>query len=166
MQARLFGLGLGGNTISTPDCIRRAAVFLRNDPEVAEPRFSRVYRTPPWGEVEGGFFLNCAVAGGWLGSDSGLLATARKIEAACGSPVIKMGGARSIDVDVLFLHGGRSVPELVLPHPRMHLRAFVLVPLADVFQGPIPGLGLSALEMLAQIPDESHITLCEEVSFD
>ena len=110
--------------------------------------------------------MNCAVTGGWRGSDSGLLAACREIEAICGSPVSKMGRARSMDVDILFLEGGRSVPELSLPHPRMHLRRFVLVPLAEVHSGVVPGLGRTPLELLAQIADESHITLCEEIGFD
>jgi len=165
LKGRAFGLGLGGNTASTPLCLIDAVDCLRCSAMVSEARVSRVYLAKPWGAVEGGDFLNCALAGRWLGSDKGLLAVAREIEAGCGSPVNKAGKARSIDVDVLFLENGTSCPELILPHPRMHLRRFVLVPLAEVFFDPVPGTdGLTPGMMLAQTPDKSNITRYEGVS--
>lgn len=110
--------------------------------------------------------MNFVAVGEWSGLDRELLVLCREIESLCGSPVNKLGGARSIDADVLFIEGGSSVPELVLPHPRMHLRRFVLVPLEEVLNGPVPGFSLTVGELLAQTTDESHITLCEGFSFD
>ncbi len=110
--------------------------------------------------------MNFAAVGEWSGSDHGLLTLCREIEALCGSPVNKLGDARSIDADILFIEGGSSCPELLLPHPRMHLRRFVLVPLEEVMDGPVPGFARTVGELLAQTPDESHITLCEGFSFD
>jgi len=162
----VFGLGFGGNTPDTPACFRRAATFLLKASGVTNVRFSRVYQTPRWGEVAGDDFMNFVAVGEWSGSDHGLLVLCREIESLCGAPVHKLGASRSIDADILFIEGGSTSAELVLPHPRMHLRRFVLVPLGEVFVDPVPGFARTAGELLAQTPDESHITLCEGFSFD
>lgn len=138
-------------------CCRLPEGFLRNRGSEALVGLPH----PTLGSGGGGAFLNCVAVGGWLGSDIGLLAVTREIEALCGSPVRKLGRARDLDADILFLEGGSSSSELILPHPRMHLRRFVLVPLAEVFDGQVPGCSASAAEMLAQTTDESHITPCE-----
>lgn len=110
--------------------------------------------------------MNFVAVGRWSGSDGELLALCREIESLCGAPVKKLGNARSIDADVLFIEGGSSAPELVLPHPRMHLRRFVLVPLGEVLKGAVPGFSKTVGELLAQTTDDPHITLCEGFSFD
>ncbi|MFO7627457.1 MAG: 2-amino-4-hydroxy-6-hydroxymethyldihydropteridine diphosphokinase [Candidatus Fermentibacteraceae bacterium] len=162
----MFGLGFGGNTPETPACFRRAATYLGSAAGVTKVRISRVYLTPPWGNAAGGDFMNFVAAGEWSGSDHGLLELCREIEALCGAPVNKLGDSRSIDADILFIEDGVTGPELWLPHPRMHLRRFVLVPLGEVFDGLVPGFSRTVGELLAQTPDESHITLCEGFSFD
>lgn len=166
MQTRVFGLGFGGNKPETPGCFRRAAACLRSASSVTKIRLSRIYLTPPWGDVAGSEFMNFVAVGEWSGSDMELLALCREIERLCGAPLKKLGASRTIDVDILFIEGGSSGPELFLPHPRMHLRRFVLVPLGEVLDGPVPGFSRTAGELLAQTPDESHITLCEGFSFD
>ncbi len=166
MKARLFGLGLGGNSPGTLECLGKAALYLRNSPETEDLRFSSVYRTQPWGNVQGGEFLNCVAVGGWRASDRALLKTCREIEALCGAPVKKHGGARSMDVDVLFLESGESVEDMIIPHPRMHLRRFVLVPLAEVLSEPVPGLGLTPKALLARTGDDARVSLFEGAAFD
>ena len=100
---------------------------------------SAVYSTAPWGGVEQEDFLNAVVVAedpsfgprDWL-----LLGQER--EAAAERVRIQRWGPRSLDVDVVSCTGadGHDVcstdPELTLPHPRAHLRAFVLVPWLDV----------------------------------
>lgn len=166
MRTRIFGIGFGGNRPDTPSCFRRAVALLGSDSRVANLRTSGVYLSPPWGDVDGEDFMNFVAVGGWSGTDQELLTLGREIESLCGAPTEKLGGSRSIDADILFIEGGRSVPGLMLPHPRMHLRRFVLVPLEEVLKGPVPGFALTAGELLAQTPDESHITLCEGFCFD
>ncbi len=161
MKGRLFGLGLGGNTAATAGSLGKAARYLVDHMKGGELRFSSVYRTPPWGDVQGGEFLNCVAVGEWPASDRALLHVCREMEALCGAPVRKNGAARSLDVDILFLEGGVSVEEMIVPHPRMHLRRFVLVPLAEVLSEPVPGLGLTPEVLLARTGDDSRISLYE-----
>lgn len=94
---------------------------------------SRVYETAPVGGPEQGPYLNAVVR---VETDLGpweVLALAHAIEDAAGRVREERWGPRTLDVDVLRYEGFESADAaLTLPHPRMHERAFVLVPLADV----------------------------------
>lgn len=157
MKAKTFGLGIGGNTAATAECLKRAAFILRNAPGVSGLSFSSIFRTQPWDSGAGEWYLNGVATGFFQGSGGKLLRLTRGIESACGSPIDKEGMPRNLDVDVLFLEGEPSTMELILPHPRMHLRRFVLVPLAQVFTGPVPGNGLTPAELLARTADGSEV---------
>ncbi|GAA4594281.1 2-amino-4-hydroxy-6-hydroxymethyldihydropteridine diphosphokinase [Actinoplanes octamycinicus] len=129
-------------------------------------RVSEVYETPPWGDTEQPSYLNAVV----LVEDAATgprawLERARACEAAEGrerDPERRFG-PRTLDVDVIAVWdaGGRPVtsadPELILPHPRAHLRAFVLRPWQDVEPaGELPGHGrltdlLGAPELAADV---------------
>jgi 2-amino-4-hydroxy-6-hydroxymethyldihydropteridine diphosphokinase len=72
---------------------------------------------------------------------------------------MRVKGARNIDIDVL-LFGDRVVnePGLRIPHPAMHQRRFVLEPLVEIApEARHPGLGKTARELLALLPDESIV---------
>lgn len=99
---------------------------------------SRVYETDPWGGVDQGPFLNAVVladdsardARAWLSSAQELEQAAQRVRAV-------RWGPRTLDVDLIACHGERGEVvlderDLTVPHPRAHLRAFVLVPWLDV----------------------------------
>jgi 2-amino-4-hydroxy-6-hydroxymethyldihydropteridine diphosphokinase len=68
--------------------------------------------------------------------------------------------ARPLDLDLL-LYGGQvlDLPGLVVPHPRLAERRFVLQPLADLAPGlPVPGAGATVAELLARCPDQARLT--------
>ncbi|MCW3813116.1 2-amino-4-hydroxy-6-hydroxymethyldihydropteridine diphosphokinase [Micromonospora sp. DR5-3] len=126
----------------------RAAVAAFDDAVLA---VSGVYETPPWGDAEQPAYLNAAVLvadpaatpGDWL-------ARARAAERAAGRTrdPERRYGPRTLDVDVIAVwdDAGAPVlsddPELTLPHPRAHLRAFVLRPWIDIEpHGRLPGHG-------------------------
>jgi 2-amino-4-hydroxy-6-hydroxymethyldihydropteridine diphosphokinase len=122
-------------------------------------RVSSVYETEPVDYLPQPWFLNCAVEaetelGAWE-----LLRALRGIEAQLGSKKLIAKGPRLIDIDILF-YGNEVIdtPELQVPHPRLHLRRFVLEPLTEIapqFRHPI--LKMSAAEMLANSPDKSAV---------
>lgn len=155
--SRSFALGLGGNLGDVRGHMQICAACLLNDDRVSALEISSLYRTPPWGEVEGGEFLNAAVSGMWQGTDIELLFLCRSIESEFSVPVKKHGAARALDIDVLFLEGGVSSEELTLPHPKMILRRFVLVPLCDVWSETVPGLGETPAVLLKRVQDGSSI---------
>ncbi len=100
-------------------------------------RVSAVYETAPWGPVPQGRYLNAVLVADDPDRDAaGWLAFAHERERAAGRVREVRWGPRTLDVDVVQVHdGGTAVrsraPELVLPHPRAHERAFVLVPWAE-----------------------------------
>lgn len=154
---RAFALGLGGNLGDVRGNLQVCIRTLLEDSQVSELKISSFYKSSPWGVVEGGEFLNAAVSGLWHGTDLELLLLCRSIESRFSVPVKKNGAARALDVDILFLDGGVSISELVLPHPRMTLRKFVLVPLCDVWSEAIPGLGKTPATLLKHVKDSSSI---------
>ncbi|QYG95672.1 2-amino-4-hydroxy-6-hydroxymethyldihydropteridine diphosphokinase [Iamia sp. SCSIO 61187] len=103
---------------------------------------SEVYETAPVGGPDQGPYLNAVVA---LRTDRparDLLARAHELEAAAERVRLERWGPRTLDVDVLWIDGEEvDEPDLVVPHPRMFERAFVLVPLADVAPDLVPADG-------------------------
>jgi 7,8-dihydro-6-hydroxymethylpterin-pyrophosphokinase len=109
-------------------------------------------REQPW-------FLNCAAEVETHFDPIMLLRALREIETKMGSKKLVAKGPRLIDMDIL-LYGSETIDtqELQVPHPRMHLRRFVLVPLAEIAPGLVhPILKKSAKQLLAQTPDRSVV---------
>ena len=115
---------------------------------------SRVYQTPPWGYAHQPDFLNAVVCLETDLSPQDLLAQLGALETRLGRSRQIHNGPRTLDLDLL-CHGQTLLdgPDLVLPHPRMHLRDFVLIPLCDVAPTLIhPRLGVSMQRLLASLP--------------
>jgi 2-amino-4-hydroxy-6-hydroxymethyldihydropteridine diphosphokinase len=113
---------------------------------------SRLYRTPPWGVVDQPAFVNAAAALETSLAPRALLEALLAIEAGAGRVRGVRNGPRTLDLDLL-AYGGCELREagLTLPHPRLHERAFVLLPLADVAPGfDVPGQGRVA-DLLANV---------------
>lgn len=128
-------LALGSNLGDRAGHLRRAVAGL-GDEVVA---VSDVYETAPIGGPEQGPYLNAVVALRTARSAHELLALAHEQEAAAERVRIERWGPRTLDVDVLWIDGETvDDPDLVVPHPRLFERAFVLVPLADVAPDLVP----------------------------
>lgn len=157
MLRRVFALSFGGNKGNVHRAFQRTLYTLEGHNLVSELKVSSVYKTEPWGDVTGGDFHNAAVTGFWLGSDLELLQLCQSCESHFGVPVRKQNEARFLDIDILFIEDGVSSEELILPHPRMHLRQFVLLPLSEIWAGNIIGLGKTPFQLLELVQDESSI---------
>ncbi|MBE3038513.1 MAG: 2-amino-4-hydroxy-6-hydroxymethyldihydropteridine diphosphokinase [Chloroflexi bacterium] len=94
---------------------------------------SPVYETPPWGLTDQPAFLNMVLKGQTALAPVELLKHLKLLETELGRLPTVRWGPRRIDMDILFYDKLiLDTPELTIPHPRLHERAFVLVPLADL----------------------------------
>ena len=147
-------LGLGTNLGDRRANLREAANLLASGPGLRVMRCSRVYETEPWGVADQPAFLNCVLEAAVTLSPEDLLARCKEVEATLGRQPGIRWGPRLIDVDIL-LYGDRTVnlPHLEIPHPRLHLRAFALIPLAEL----APGLEHPALpKSIGQLAGEAE----------
>jgi 2-amino-4-hydroxy-6-hydroxymethyldihydropteridine diphosphokinase len=114
---------------------------------------SHVWRTAPIGPRQP-LFLNAVVRGRWAGSAADLLVLLHTIEHAHGRVRRRRWGPRVLDLDLLAVDGQVNKGPPILPHPRLHARAFVLVPLVEVAPGwRHPRLNRTARQLLARLPD-------------
>ena len=130
-------IGLGGNRKDSASLLEAALARLAAAPRLTLLRHSRLYRSPPWGYLDQPDFVNSVAEFETELSPLELLTELQAAEGHLGrEPKIRRWGPRSIDLDLLTYEDllMRS-DELELPHPRMYLRAFVLVPLLGIGLG-------------------------------
>jgi len=128
---------------------------------VAVTKVSSFYETEPVDLREQPWFLNCAAEVETHFDPHTLLGALHEIETKMGSKKLIAKGPRLLDMDIL-LYGSETIDslELIVPHPRMHLRRFVLMPLAEIAPDALhPVLRLTAAQMLAETPDHSEVRL-------
>ena len=124
-------LGLGSNLGDRMHNLKQAISHF--PPEIICVRKSSIYETEPWEYLEQPPFLNLVVEVQTDLLPRALLERLKSIELACGRQETFRFGPRLIDLDILF-YGQEIIEEhgVSIPHPRMHERAFVLVPLAEI----------------------------------
>jgi 2-amino-4-hydroxy-6-hydroxymethyldihydropteridine diphosphokinase len=151
-------LGLGGNLGDPVAAMGQALRTLNKRDDTSVIAVSPVYNTPPWGKVDQPSFFNaCAEIATGLAPEA-LLAACLDIESEMKRERLERWGPRIIDIDVLAYEGIERLdsPTLVLPHPRMTERAFVLVPLAEIAPDIVVE-GKSVLQW-ARLSDDSGMT--------
>ena len=154
-------LALGTNLGDRLENLRTTLALL--PPQVIVTATSRVYQTPPWGYLDQPDFLNMAVSAQTDLPPLDLLVYLKKLETRVGREVTFKNGPRLIDLDIIFYNNLiLDTPTLRIPHPGVHTRDFVLLPLSDLnpdFQHPV--LGHTVRAMLSQL-DTAGITLFAE----
>lgn len=154
----VYFLGLGGNLGRRAANLTRARRLLEKG-GVAVVHASPVYQTEPVGLAGQPAFLNQVLEVRSELDPPALLRLAKSIEAALKRAPAVPNGPRTIDIDILLAGDLVSAgPDLVVPHPRMHLRNFVLVPFGDIAPDILhPVLGLTVRELRAACPDGSRV---------
>jgi len=128
-------IALGGNVGDVRSTFDQAIAKLCSDKAVRLTARSSDYRTPPWGVTEQAPFVNAVVAVTTSLAPHDLLARAQECERALGRnrALERRWGPRNIDIDLLAYDDLVLIDrDLILPHPHMLERAFVLVPLAEI----------------------------------
>ena len=146
-------LGMGSNLQQPAAQVSEALNRLANTSGIGILAISSFYHTPPWGDEQQGDFVNAVVQIETSLEPVALLRELQTIENLMGRiRSERRWGPRLIDIDLLLYADQQlHLDELEIPHPRMHERAFVLVPLAELdAKLEIPGRG-SVSDYLQQI---------------
>jgi len=146
-------LGLGANLGEPAQQVREAVSRLNNADEVEVTRVSSFYRNPPLGPQDQPWYVNAVARVRTRLGPEELLRLLQQIETAMGRERGERWGPRLIDLDLL-LYNGEVIftPDLVVPHPEMHHRVFVLAPLAEIASRAWhPLLHKSAGDLLAEL---------------
>ena len=152
-------LGIGGNVGDVSSGIETAKTMLCQC--IAQLRISHLYETEPHFDKPGSTvasvpnYINAALSGFTHLSPSQLLISIQNIENVLGRTRSIPCAPRTLDIDVLLYNDAIiDTPELTVPHPRMHLRNFVLVPACDIESDWIhPIFGKTLAQLLASCPD-------------
>ncbi|HVW30343.1 MAG TPA: 2-amino-4-hydroxy-6-hydroxymethyldihydropteridine diphosphokinase [Polyangiaceae bacterium] len=161
---KTVALSLGSNVGNSRETLRNTVTRdLTPLHEGAAPlRCSSVYRTAAWGKREQAAFLNLAVVMESALLPKQLLRAFQSIEDRHGRVRAERWGPRTLDIDLL-LYGDEQwdEPDLRIPHPYMHERAFVLTPLVEIAPELVhPVLRKSILALASSCADDPSVTRC------
>jgi len=162
----LVYLGLGSNIGNRREQIEDALALLE-ERGVDVVRRSSLYETEPVGYADQPWFLNIVVAGNTDLSPLKLLALCKETERTGNREATFRFGPRTIDVDILLYKGQIYRDDtLQIPHPRMHERRFVLVPLVEISPGiHIPGERTLYANILAGLDEKKKVAKSKEHAF-
>jgi 2-amino-4-hydroxy-6-hydroxymethyldihydropteridine diphosphokinase len=151
-------LSLGSN-VGDRDFNLRAAIAALAQVGVRVTKFSSIYETEPVDYLDQPWFLNCVVEAETNLEPHALLQSLQAIESQLGNKKEFANGPRKIDLDIL-LYGSDTIAtsNLQVPHPRMHLRRFVLTPLAEIAPNlKHPSWPATAAVLLKRLTDPSQV---------
>lgn len=165
MENTVF-LGLGSNIGDRITHLQAAITMLREQGLVIA-QLSSIYETPPWGFEAETPFYNCVIKASTTLTSAALLTLCKKVEILIGrkpNETSQRYASRSIDIDIL-LYGDQVVKlnNLIIPHPEMLQRNFVLTPLAEIAADFIhPMEKKTVQQLLHSCPDTATITRREK----
>jgi 2-amino-4-hydroxy-6-hydroxymethyldihydropteridine diphosphokinase len=160
MKEHVIYLALGSNLGNRLANLKQAVAALT--PQIDVQAKSAVYETPPWGYEKQPKFLNQVVKAKTYLEPEPLLKHLKRLEIALGRQISFPNGPRSIDLDILFYDDiVLNTDSLTIPHPRLHERAFVLLPLLDIDPDLVHPINKKSVREMAA---ECDLSAIEKVS--
>ncbi len=152
-------IGAGSNIGDRMDHLAKAYHRLLHTPGIEYAAASSAYISEPLGVTDQEMFTNMVFMLRTTLSPEQLLRICQDTETALGRPrQHERWGPRVIDLDILFFDTLQlTTPELVIPHPELHKRKFVLLPLLDIADPYHPALAKNARKLLEECPDTSKV---------
>lgn len=158
-QDKFYYLGLGSNLGDREMHLCAALDFLELSPEIAVGAVSSIYETEPWGMRAQPAFLNLVCGVSTTMHPEDLLEAVLNIEQRLGRRRVEHWGPRTVDIDLLVC--GEMMHQssvLIVPHPHLHERLFVLTPLAELAPHlVVPGLNRCVETLLADCQDTGAV---------
>src|SRR5699024_1488588 len=162
-------LGLGTNLDERKNNLDKAIELLNNNEAISIDKVSSIYETVPEGYSNQGKFLNMVIKGRTDLKTARLLEVCEAIEEEMGREETILNEPRIIDIDILVYNKeNRQLDNLRIPHPRMHERAFVLIPLYEIapdFVIPTSGKEVADLVEALSNKDKSEVVRWGEVEW-
>lgn len=157
-------LGLGSNQGDPSGNIRKAVQMLAGLSGISSVTLSPLYRTKPWGYADQPDFVNAVARAVYEGGIADLFLGCKRIESEMGRRPTFRNGPRIIDIDLLLCDGLIvQSATLLVPHPGVATRSFVLYPLCDLapgFRHPLSGCTVE--ELKARLPAGEMPSLLED----
>lgn len=152
-------LSLGTNMGKREGNLKLAIQRLAEKKEIEVVNYSSIYETDPVGFEDQDLFLNMVIQVETALTAFKLLELCMDIEQELGRKRMIKWGPRTIDLDILLYNQDNIVSEkLIVPHPRMHERAFVLVPLLEIQESiKLPAMDKPIQIVLEEIPDRKGV---------
>ena len=153
-------IALGSNLEEPSQQIYKAINLIDAIDELSVTHTSSLYKTKPIGKIDQPDFINAAVKVEGDISPENLHAALQDIETKAGRIRMELNEPRTLDLDILLIDDLiMKTKKLTVPHPRMHQRQFVIVPLSEINQKlNIPGIG-SIDEILKSLPDQGVVKI-------
>lgn len=157
-------IGIGSNLEKPVSQCRLALKRIEGIDSIKLLKRSLLYETEPIGYIKQPWFVNAVIEIHTTLSPHELLSALGQIETEMGRIRGEKGGPRAIDLDILLfnemiIHDD----DLVIPHPELHKRRFVMVPLTEIASQVIhPVFGISMRELLTRLDDENKVLLLNE----
>ncbi|MFJ7640605.1 2-amino-4-hydroxy-6-hydroxymethyldihydropteridine diphosphokinase [Peribacillus sp. NPDC046944] len=154
-------LSIGSNMGESFDTFQRAFQLLSEDPHIKLVSCSSLYETDPVGYTDQDCFLNAVIKVETDLTPEDLLRACMQVEQELGRKRNVRWGPRTLDLDILlYNHENVETEILSIPHPRMHERAFVIIPLMELESDIIlPKMNTSLSDLLEKIPDKEGVRL-------
>lgn len=148
-------IALGSNLDNPAEQVRRAAKCIANLPEIKQFQLSPLYRTAPVGYTDQPDFINAVAVAYTDTSAEKLLILLQEIEQQFGRVRTFRNAPRTLDLDIIdFNHINIQTDNLELPHPRAHLRGFVMIPLAQISPDYAIGVHGTAAELAVKLGND------------